>query len=113
MRIVLTCLILICFSNCKSKTPSFIQGYIYSSDQKPVTGLKVVDPYDSKTYDITEKNGYFRINHMTKGEFLYVKFNEEKIDSIYFIRTHPERGEKYYFTEGRSDTLFVNAEKMK
>lgn len=33
---------------------------------------------------------------------------KKKIDSIYIITTHPERGISYNFVEGEKDTLFIN-----
>ncbi len=83
-----------------------MQGYVYNGN-KPLSDIKIEDPYDHKIYAYTDRNGYFRINKLTKGEYLYVKKDNKKIDSIYYIRTHPERGEKYYFVEGRKDTLSI------
>ena len=94
---------------CSTKQPTFIQGYVFSKEKKPLKSIKIVDPYNQNLFSVTNNEGYFRINQLTKGEFLYVFQNDEKIDSIYYIRTHPERGEKYYFVEGRKDTLFIDS----
>lgn len=94
--------------SCMPKLPSYIHGHIYSYKyHKPLKGIKIEDPYNMHINTYTDANGYFRINELTKGEYLYVKKDNKKIDSIYYIRTHPERGEKYYFVEGRKDTLFI------
>ena len=53
---------------------------------KPIEGIKVEDPYDATTYSITNKTGYFKINHLIKGEFLYVKKNN-KNDRDTFVST--------------------------
>ena len=49
---------------------------------------------------------------MIKGRLLYVLQNNKKIDSIYIITTHPEKGANYNFVEGRKDTLFINLNKI-
>lgn len=33
---------------------------------------------------------------------------DEFIDSIYIVRTHPERGASYCFVEGIKDTVFID-----
>ncbi|AEW85598.1 carboxypeptidase regulatory-like domain-containing protein [Flavobacterium columnare] len=93
---------------CSTKTPKYIQGYVYNEEKKPLESIKVEDPHDSLTYSFTNEKGYFRINMLTKGEYLYMKQSNKIIDSIYYIRTHPERGERYYFVEGRNDTVFID-----
>lgn len=92
--------------SCFQKIPSYIHGYVYNGN-KPLSGIKIEDPYDHKIYAYTDRKGYFKINKLTKDEYLYIKKDNKKIDSIYYIRTHPERGSRYYFVEGRRDTLFI------
>ncbi|WP_445711452.1 hypothetical protein [Flavobacterium sp.] len=94
--------------SCSSKVPKYIQGHICNSEKKPLTGIKVQDPNDRKIFAITNNDGYFKINQLTNGKLLYVFENEKKIDSIYIITTHPERGISYNFVEGEKDTLFID-----
>ncbi|WP_175623038.1 hypothetical protein [Chryseobacterium schmidteae] len=94
--------------SCSSQSPKYIQGYIFSKDLKPIENIKVQDPNDKNIFSYTNPKGYFKINQMIKGRFLYVMYNEKKIDSIYIVTTHPERGPSYNFVEGKSDTLFVD-----
>ncbi|MCS3868593.1 hypothetical protein J3D55_001509 [Chryseobacterium ginsenosidimutans] len=98
-------------SSCTKTTPKYMHGYIYNSQKKPLKGIKIEDPYNISLSTFTNSKGYFKINALSKGEFLYVKKNNIKLDSIYIVRTHPERGVSYAFVEGRNDTLFIDLKK--
>jgi hypothetical protein len=63
---------------------------------------------------ITNDKGYFRMNKRDNWieKYLYIVHNASKIDSISILRTHPEYGARYYFVEGRNDTLFMENDKI-
>ena len=78
MKVIIIILNLIFFLiSCTTKNHAYLHGYIYDYNMKPIEGIKVEDPYDATTYSITNKTGYFKINHLIKGEFLYVKKNNK------------------------------------
>lgn len=106
-------LLIITLLACSSKSPSYIQGYIYSADEIPLEGIRVVDPQNEAVFAITNQQGYFRINQMINGRSLVVIFKRRKIGSIYIARTHPEAGMNYSFVEGRNDTLIINLKEGK
>ena len=106
-------ILVVAFYACSTKEPKYIQGYIYNEYRKPVKGIKIEDPNNNILFSISDDKGYFRINQMRKGTYLYVIKDEKKIDSIYVVRTHPERGMSYSFVEGKNDTVFVNMKKQK
>ncbi|MET4083697.1 hypothetical protein ABIB40_003669 [Pedobacter sp. UYP30] len=97
---------------CSTKSPKYIQGYIYNELKKPMIGIKVEDPNDRNIFSITDMKGYFKINQMINGRYLYVIL-KEKMDSIYIVRTHPETGRSYSFVEGRKDTVFIDEKTQK
>lgn len=107
MRIIVI-LSLFLWSSCCTKTPTYIHGYLYNNEHKPLIGLRVEDPDNKNTFSISNKDGYFKINKMINGRYLFVLQYDKKIDSIYIVRTHPEKGVDYCFVEGRIDTLFIN-----
>ena len=87
MKVIIIILNLIFFLiSCTTKNHAYLHGYIYDYNMKPIEGIKVEDPYDATTYSITNKTGYFKINHLIKGEFLYVKKNN-KNDRDTFVST--------------------------
>jgi hypothetical protein len=106
MKRILSIFILV--SSCSISTPKYIQGYVCNSQNKPLKGIFITDPNDKNTLAYTDREGYFKINKMIKGRYLVVSYNNKKIDSIYIVRTHPERGASYSFVEGRKDTLFID-----
>lgn len=101
-------LLSIFINSCNHQVPKYMHGYIFTKDIKPSKGMRIQDPYDKKNFSITNDEGYFKMEQLTKAEYLYVFTDYKKIDSLYVVRTHPERGESYYFVEGRKDTLFLN-----
>lgn len=96
--------------SCSVNNPKYIHGYVYDKKGSPVKGLRIEAPYDQYKYSFTDDRGYFKME-LISSRFLYVKMKNIKIDSIYYLRTHPERGVSYYFVEGRSDTLFIDISK--
>lgn len=107
-KILIISIFIILITSCISSSPNYIQGYVYNNYKRPIKDLLIQDMYDPNVFSITDQNGYFKINKLTNGAFLYVIKNSIKIDSINYVRTHPEKGESYYFVEGRSDTLFID-----
>ena len=75
----------------------------------PLENIKVVARDHPDTISITNEKGYFKLNKRATWieKYLYLYSKNKKIDSISIIRTHPEYGVKYYFIEGRNDTLFL------
>lgn len=112
MRSIMIFFILILFA-CSSKSPSYIQGYIYNERRDPLKGIKVVDPNNKTVFSITNDQGYFRINQMINGRYLDVIIKSKKIGSVYIARIHPENGANYAFIEGRNDTLFISLKEEK
>lgn len=98
---------------CSKKSPTYIQGYVYNEQKEPVEGIRIEDPDNKNIFSITNLHGYFRINRMINGKYLYVILKEKTIDSVYVVRTHPERGASYNFVEGRKDTLFITMKEQK
>ena len=109
---ILHVITMILLSSCVTQNPKYIQGYIYTTEHNPIERIKIQDPNNTKILSYTNSKGYFRINQMIKGRLLYVLQNNKKIDSIYIITTHPEKGANYNFVEGRKDTLFINLNKI-
>ncbi len=99
---------IIMLNSCKTQEHKYIHGYIFNKNNNPIMGLKIQDQYDKKIISHTNAKGYFKITKMIKGRILYVYNNELKIDSIYVVTNHPERGASYNFVDGRSDTLFID-----
>ena len=100
--------LIIFLNSCNPKVPKYMHGYIFTKENMPLEGIRIEDPYEKSFFSITNKQGYFKINQLAKGDFLYVLKGNKKIDSLYIIRSHPEKGESFYFVEGRNDTLFID-----
>lgn len=110
MKIIFFLSSLICLQNCNNSSIKYYQGYVYSLKKEPLENIFVYEMFDSINMGKTNKEGFFKIkkNPNSISQFLIIKDKNRIIDSIQIIRTHPERGEKYYFVEGRKDTLFVD-----
>ncbi|WP_313376450.1 hypothetical protein [Chishuiella sp.] len=85
----------------------YYNGYIYEKKSKPTAGLTIKgDLADVSTK--TDKIVYFKINNLDLLNFFIYVYNQYKLlDYIQIIRTHSERGIKYYFVNGRNDTIFL------
>jgi hypothetical protein len=99
--------LMIFLNSCNPKVPKYMHGYIFTKENKPLEGIRIEDPNKKSIFSITNKEGYFKINQLTSGNYLYVLKGIKRIDSLYIVSTHPERGESFYFVEGRKDTLFL------
>ena len=106
--------IIICFLfllvTCKGIKPTYYHGYLYDINGKPLDGLMLIGRDHKDVKSISNKQGYFKMD-MRKNwieSYIYIYDEGQKIDSISIVRTHPEYGVRYYFVEGRQDTLFIS-----
>ena len=99
-------------SSCSNKI-SYYQGYIYKNNM-PQENIRVVGRDHSDTISMTNEKGYFKLNKRANWieKYLHLYSGDKKIDSISVVRTHPEYGIRYYFVEGRNDTLFLKNDKI-
>jgi len=109
MRKLLLLLLVTIFYSCKTKI-KYYQGYIYSEDKMPQENLIICGRDHVDVKGKTDKNGFFKIEKRENWveSFLYIKKNKKKLDSIQIVRKHPEYGIELYFTEKRTDTVFLN-----
>ncbi|MEC5395894.1 hypothetical protein [Bergeyella sp. RCAD1439] len=105
---------LVFLQNCGNSNTKFYQGYVYSTEKKPIENISIYEIFDSINQVKTNKNGFFKMRISTAyiSQFLIVKNEGKILDTIQIIYTHPERGERYYFVENRSDTLFIDKSKF-
>lgn len=107
-QIILFSTILFNAGNCTSDTFRQYQGYIYQADV-PMANVAVFEQDDPANKTVTDKQGFFTLKKKADAVsmFLMVSKDNTIIDSIQVIRTSGGEQMNYYFTEGRTDTLFV------
>lgn len=108
MKKTIYLLIAIIFIGCKSKF-NYYQGYVYNGSSKPILNLTIHGRDNFNDNSLTDEKGFFKIKKTENWveTFLYIKKGNNLIDSIQVLRTHPEFGARYYFTDKRNDTIFI------
>ncbi|WBX77799.1 hypothetical protein PG911_05940 [Tenacibaculum ovolyticum] len=92
---------------------TYYHGYVYDTNENPIEGLILRGRDHKGDKSTSNKLGYFKI-YMRKNwveRYIYIYRKNALLDSIQVTRTHPEYGSRYYFVEGRNDTLFINMSK--
>ncbi len=107
-HIILLSTILFNAGNCNSDTFKHYQGYIYQANA-PIANAMVFEQNDPDNKTFTDKRGFFTLKKKAAAVsmFLMVSKGDMLIDSIQVIRTSGGEQMNYYFTEGRTDTLFI------
>lgn len=107
-HIILLSTILVNAGNCTSDTFKQYQGHIYHSG-RPLVNVAVYEQDDPANKTYTDKQGFFTLKKSAEAVSLFLMVSKDNaiIDSIQVIRTSGGERINYYFTEGRTDTLFV------
>ncbi|MCH4828954.1 hypothetical protein [Flavobacterium columnare] len=79
MKLISIFILISSIYTCSEKPPKFLHGYIYTTGKKPIEGIKIEDPTNKNLFAKTYNKGYFRINSIIKGRYLYVIYKEKKL----------------------------------
>lgn len=98
---------LILFINACTAVPDYYEGYIFSSNKKPLANVKVCEEYSTKCV-YTNSKGYFKLEMQKKSiRNLIVFSNDKPIDTVRTVWNQHGEKIKYSFIEGKKDTLFI------
>ena len=106
---IMVCQVVMAIS-CSQKI-SYYEGYIYNSENKPLSNLFIYAENDSiniKGY--TDENGFFKIKKKENSivNHLKIKKNGKILDSIKIIGIRGGEQIDYAFVNGKNDTIIIN-----
>lgn len=95
-------------ASCSQNKFTHYEGYVYR-EGRPLPHIEVSDSDVPQRKTYTDERGFFRLDKQKDAvsSIFMVRENDHVIDSIDLIRTAGGEQINYYFTNKRSDTLFI------